>query len=85
VPGARRIATLVDDNITPAHHLDALRAAARSRGVELTFYPIKGRPRGATRVRTSIHRSVSSTSAPSRQTSARCKTKRNSHRAASQV
>jgi putative ABC transport system substrate-binding protein len=41
VPGARRIATLVDANITPAHHLDALRAAANSRGVESTFYPIK--------------------------------------------
>ena len=41
VPGARRIAALVDANITPAHHLDALRAAANSRGVELTFYPIK--------------------------------------------
>src|SRR6185503_19536286 len=27
--------------ITPAHHLDALRASAKSRGVELTFYPIK--------------------------------------------
>ena len=41
VPGARRIATLVDAGITPAHHLDALRASAKSRGVELTFYPIK--------------------------------------------
>src|SRR5664279_2461479 len=41
VPGARRIATLVDAGITPAHHLDTLRAAANSRGVELTFYPIK--------------------------------------------
>jgi putative ABC transport system substrate-binding protein len=41
VPGAQRIATLVDAGITPAHHLDALRASAKSRGVELTFYPIK--------------------------------------------
>jgi ABC-type uncharacterized transport system substrate-binding protein len=41
VPGARRIATLVDASITPAYHLEFLRTAANSRGVELTFYPIK--------------------------------------------
>ena len=41
VPGARRIATLVDANITHPHHLDALRATAKSHGVELAFYPIK--------------------------------------------
>jgi putative ABC transport system substrate-binding protein len=40
VPGARRMATLVDASITPAHHLDALRAAANSRGIELIFYRI---------------------------------------------
>jgi putative ABC transport system substrate-binding protein len=38
VPGARRMATLVDASITPSHHLDALRAAANSRGIELIFY-----------------------------------------------
>jgi putative ABC transport system substrate-binding protein len=41
VPDARRIATLVDANITPAHHLDTLRATANSRGIELAFYHIK--------------------------------------------
>jgi putative tryptophan/tyrosine transport system substrate-binding protein len=41
VPGARRIATLVDAGITPTHHLDALRDTAKSRGVELTFYLIE--------------------------------------------
>jgi len=41
VPGARRIATLVDASITPPYHLDALRAAANSRGVDSIFYPIK--------------------------------------------
>jgi putative tryptophan/tyrosine transport system substrate-binding protein len=40
VPHARRIATLVDAAITPAHHLDTLRTAANSRSVELAFHLI---------------------------------------------
>ncbi len=41
VPDARRVATLIDATITPLHHLETLRAAANSRGVELLFHPIK--------------------------------------------
>jgi putative ABC transport system substrate-binding protein len=41
IPEARKMAALVDANITPAHHLDALRAGAQARGVELMLFPIK--------------------------------------------
>jgi ABC-type uncharacterized transport system substrate-binding protein len=37
VPQAREMATLVDSNITPQHHLETLRDAAQSRGVTLSF------------------------------------------------
>ena len=37
VPQTRQMATLVDSNITPQHHLETLRDAAQSRGVTLSF------------------------------------------------
>jgi putative tryptophan/tyrosine transport system substrate-binding protein len=37
VPRTREMATLVDSNITPRHHLETLRDAAQSRGVTLSF------------------------------------------------
>ena len=42
VPGARRIAAMVDSNSAPAYHLEALEHAARSRGVELSVFRIDG-------------------------------------------
>jgi putative tryptophan/tyrosine transport system substrate-binding protein len=36
VPGLHRMAALADANVTPAQHLDALRSAARARGIELS-------------------------------------------------
>jgi putative tryptophan/tyrosine transport system substrate-binding protein len=36
VPGARRIAAMADSRSTPPYHLEALKHAARSRGVELS-------------------------------------------------
>ena len=43
IPGARRIAAMADSNATPEYHLKALEHAARSRGVELSVFPV-GRP-----------------------------------------
>jgi putative tryptophan/tyrosine transport system substrate-binding protein len=40
VPGVRRIAALADINATSSGHLDALRDAARARGVELAVYRV---------------------------------------------
>ena len=37
VPQTRKMATLVESNITPQHHLETLRDAAQSRGVTLSF------------------------------------------------
>jgi putative ABC transport system substrate-binding protein len=37
VPQTREMATLVDSNVTPRHHLETLRDAAQSRGVTLSF------------------------------------------------
>jgi putative tryptophan/tyrosine transport system substrate-binding protein len=36
VPGARRVAAMADSRSTPPYHLEALKHAARSRGVELS-------------------------------------------------
>jgi putative ABC transport system substrate-binding protein len=41
IPEARKMAALVDANITPSNHLDALRAGAQARGVELFSLPVK--------------------------------------------
>jgi putative tryptophan/tyrosine transport system substrate-binding protein len=40
VPGARRIAALADVNTASSGHLEALRDAARARGVELAIYRV---------------------------------------------
>jgi putative ABC transport system substrate-binding protein len=40
VPQAREMATLVDSNITPRHHLETLREAAQSRGVTSSFFRV---------------------------------------------
>jgi putative ABC transport system substrate-binding protein len=40
VPQAREMATLVDSNITPRHHLETLREAAQSRGVTASFLSV---------------------------------------------
>jgi putative tryptophan/tyrosine transport system substrate-binding protein len=40
VPGVRRIAALADSTITPPRHLQALQAAARARGIELSVFSI---------------------------------------------
>jgi putative tryptophan/tyrosine transport system substrate-binding protein len=42
VPGARRIAAMVDSNAAPEYHLEALQHAARSRGVELSVFRVGG-------------------------------------------
>jgi ABC transporter substrate binding protein len=42
VPGARRIAAMVDSRQTPPYHLQALQHAARSRGVELSLIGVSG-------------------------------------------
>jgi putative ABC transport system substrate-binding protein len=41
IPEARKMAALFDANITLSHHLDALRAGAQARGVELLALPVK--------------------------------------------
>jgi putative tryptophan/tyrosine transport system substrate-binding protein len=40
VPQTREMAALVDSTITPQHHLEALRDAALSRGVTLSFFMV---------------------------------------------
>jgi putative ABC transport system substrate-binding protein len=40
VPGVRRMAALADANITPPSHLQALQAAARARGIELSTFAL---------------------------------------------
>ena len=40
VPGVRRIAAIADANVTPARHLEALREATRTRGVELSLFGV---------------------------------------------
>jgi putative tryptophan/tyrosine transport system substrate-binding protein len=42
VPGARRIAAMADSNAAPTYHLEALKHAARSRGVELSVFRVGG-------------------------------------------
>jgi len=42
VPGARRIAAMADAKATPSYHLQALEHAARSRGVELSVFLVRG-------------------------------------------
>ena len=42
VPGARRIAAMVDSKVTPPYHLQMLQHAARSRGIELSIFGVKG-------------------------------------------
>src|SRR5262245_35728165 len=41
-PGARRIAAMADSRTTPPYHLQALQHAARSRGVELLVFGVRG-------------------------------------------
>ena len=40
--GARQIAAMFDFNVTPPYHLQTLQHAARSRGVELSIFGVKG-------------------------------------------
>jgi len=42
VPGARRIAAMADAKATASYHLHALEHAARSRGVELSVFLVRG-------------------------------------------
>jgi putative ABC transport system substrate-binding protein len=42
VSGARRIAAMVDSNVTPRYHIQGLQHAARSRGVELLDFGVSG-------------------------------------------
>ena len=42
VPGARRIAAMVDSKVAPPYHLQMLQHGARSRGVELSIFGVKG-------------------------------------------
>jgi len=42
VPGARRIAAMVDSKVTPPYHIQTLQHAARSRGVELSIFGASG-------------------------------------------
>jgi len=42
VPGAHRIAAMADSNVTPTSHIQALRQAARSRGVEFSVFGVSG-------------------------------------------
>jgi putative ABC transport system substrate-binding protein len=42
VPGVRRIAAMVDSKVTPLYHLQMLQHAARSRGVEVSMFGVKG-------------------------------------------
>ena len=42
VPNARRIAAMTESAATPPYHLDMLRNAARSRGVELLVFALRG-------------------------------------------
>jgi len=39
-PGARRMAALADSRVTPQRHLQALQAATRARGVELSIFGV---------------------------------------------
>ena len=41
VPNARRIAALLDANVTPPHHTQMLQYAARSRGIELLVFGVR--------------------------------------------
>jgi putative ABC transport system substrate-binding protein len=40
VPGVRRIAAMIDANVTPTYHLQVLQHGARSRGVELSTFAV---------------------------------------------
>jgi len=40
-PAARRVAAIADATITPARHLEALQAAVRARGFELSVYGVR--------------------------------------------
>jgi putative tryptophan/tyrosine transport system substrate-binding protein len=42
VLSARQIAAMFDSNVTPPYHLQTLQHAARSRGVELSIFGVKG-------------------------------------------
>jgi putative ABC transport system substrate-binding protein len=42
VPGVRRIAAMFDSKVTPPYHLEMLQHAARSRGVEVSIFGVKG-------------------------------------------
>jgi ABC transporter substrate binding protein len=42
VPGAGRMAAMVDSNVTPPYHVQTLQHAARSRGVELSIFGVRG-------------------------------------------
>jgi putative tryptophan/tyrosine transport system substrate-binding protein len=42
VPGVRRVAAMVDSKVTPPYHLETLQHAARSRGIELSIFGVKG-------------------------------------------
>jgi putative ABC transport system substrate-binding protein len=42
VPGVRRIAAMFDSKVTPPYHLQMLQHAARSRGVEVSIFGVKG-------------------------------------------
>jgi putative ABC transport system substrate-binding protein len=42
VPNARRIAAMADSTATPPYHLEMLRHAARSRGLELSVFGVSG-------------------------------------------
>jgi putative ABC transport system substrate-binding protein len=42
VPGARRMAAMVDSKVTPPYHLQTLQHAARSRGIELSTFGVSG-------------------------------------------
>ena len=40
VPGVRRMAAIFDANVTPTRHLEALRASAGARGIELSIFGV---------------------------------------------
>src|SRR5438128_619927 len=42
VPGARRMAALVESKVTPQRHIQELQAAARERGIELLVFGVNG-------------------------------------------
>jgi ABC transporter substrate binding protein len=56
VPGARRIAAMVDSNATPRYHIQSLQHAARSRGIELLDFGSVDRRRSYPRSTLREHR-----------------------------